>query len=439
MIIILVSVLGIIFSVTALSRVVRSNLFHPVVFFSIFCIIDVYLPGILWKLFGYPRTVNWMLPLTEKIVEEGICYYLLYYILFLSVLVVASRRSVCVVNRARPKRRNLRNITFGVWFMLFCTLYVISQEILLYGGINSWFLSKLSFSGARVTGEVGRTFSFAFIRPVVIFCAMVGLAFFYREHFRNKWIYSYVMPFLAVILSMVTAYRGLVLFVIVTLAFIETERNKNIYHKDASGNKPRKQLKLMILTTISFVFIFSIYSGVRDGYRSMVASGVTSKFEIKNTNIFYKGYGLIGVSQIVAQYGETQKHLDGKTYFDMLMLPVPRLIYTSKPVWYGTDDITILMGWPKTTMSAVSMPGEAFANFGIYGLFVAVLFGALYGFVYKKIQISSYHYLLITPTVSFQMMSTTNWMSFTGFMNSLISVMVLYTVASLLRLLHGRI
>ena len=56
----------------------------------------------------------------------------------------------------------------------------------------------------------------------------------------------------------------------------------------------------------------------------------------------------------------------------MLLLLIPRAIYKSKPEWYGIDDITTGMGWPSSSQSAVTMPGETYANFGWFGLFVAV-------------------------------------------------------------------
>ena len=66
-------------------------------------------------------------------------------------------------------------------------------------------------------------------------------------------------------------------------------------------------------------------------------------------------------------------------------MPIPRAIYKSKPEWYGIDDITTGMGWPSSSQSAVTMPGEAYANFGWFGLFVAVFYGVFFGLFLKFI------------------------------------------------------
>ena len=75
------------------------------------------------------------------------------------------------------------------------------------------------------------------------------------------------------------------------------------------------------------------------------------------------------------RYGHDLDFLMGKTYIDMLLLPIPRAIYKSKPEWYGIDDITTGMGWPSSSQSAVTMQVKLTQIFGWFGLFVAVFYG----------------------------------------------------------------
>lgn len=137
------------------------------------------------------------------------------------------------------------------------------------------------------------------------------------------------------------------------------------------------------------------------------------------------GAGLLGVSKIVAQYGTTVDYFRGKTYLDMALLPVPRAIYRSKPKWYGIDDISKRMGWPETTQSAVTMPGEAFANFGLAGLLMAIPMGAGFGLMWRLASRSKVRLILVGPTLFFQAVTVTMWMSFTGLMNAMPLIVLL--------------
>jgi hypothetical protein len=112
--------------------------------------------------------------------------------------------------------------------------------------------------------------------------------------------------------------------------------------------------------------------------------------------------------------------MNGRTIIDMLLLPIPRAIWTAKPVWYGIDDITRSMGWPESTQSAVTMPGELYANFAVWGLPLMWIYGWLFGVMrtYRFDPVVRYIYgFILVP-----MMLPTFWMAFTGFVNQLAPV-----------------
>lgn len=69
---------------------------------------------------------------------------------------------------------------------------------------------------------------------------------------------------------------------------------------------------------------------------------------------------------------------------NILLLPTPRTIYTSKPIWHGVDDIAKVMYWPSSTQSDVTIPGESYTNFGPFGVLVAIGFAMIYGLLYKS-------------------------------------------------------
>jgi hypothetical protein len=165
----------------------------------------------------------------------------------------------------------------------------------------------------------------------------------------------------------------------------------------------------------------------------MAGSNLDTEVVLTLPTFITAGHGLLGISHIVAEYGQSVPFLGGKTYFDMLLLPVPRTIYTAKPAWYGIDDITRGLGWPESTQSAVTMPGEAFANFGLFGLLMAIPMGLLFGQLEKTMRVNIIRYLLLGPTVFFQMVAVTNWMSFTGFMNAAQLLIILLFITSYIR------
>ena len=102
----------------------------------------------------------------------------------------------------------------------------------------------------------------------------------------------------------------------------------------------------------------------------------------------------------------------------MMLLIIPRSVYTSKPDWYGVSDISRGMGGPDSTQDAITVPGEAYANFGPIGISLVIIFGALYGFFYgyKNHPRFRYAYAFIVIPSVFPLF----WMSFTEFVNNML-------------------
>jgi hypothetical protein len=88
------------------------------------------------------------------------------------------------------------------------------------------------------------------------------------------------------------------------------------------------------------------------------------------------------------------------------------------------------MGWPESTQSAVTMPVEAYTNFGFYWLLVAIHFGLLFSQLQKAIGVSRVRHLLLGPPFFFEMASVTNWMAFNGYMNAAPPLVILLAIGS---------
>jgi hypothetical protein len=135
-----------------------------------------------------------------------------------------------------------------------------------------------------------------------------------------------------------------------------------------------------------------------------------------------RGEGLIGLSAILGYYPEHHPFLGGKTIHDILLLPVPRAIWKDKPAWYGVSDITAGYGEPSGTVSAVTMPGELYANYGVAGLAGMTIYGLVFGFIHvyrRGARLSLLYAFLLLPLVF-----ACFWMGLTGFVNQALSVPV---------------
>ena len=131
-----------------------------------------------------------------------------------------------------------------------------------------------------------------------------------------------------------------------------------------------------------------------------------------------RGEGLIGLSSILAYYPSRQPFIGGQTIRDMLLLPIPRSIWHDKPEWYGIAQITRGEGEPASTQSAVTIPGELYANFGPVGVAGTLVYGMLFGFFHRLRNGRRFRYAY--AAILLPLMFVTFWMSTTGLVNGLL-------------------
>jgi len=96
---------------------------------------------------------------------------------------------------------------------------------------------------------------------------------------------------------------------------------------------------------------------------------------------------------------------------------VPRPLWPGKPERYGAEEVTRRMGWPITTQSAITMPGELYANFGFLGLPLVAALGLLFRAVYRRRRHPKllFVYAFFVPHA----VLLTHWMSSSGLVTSL--------------------
>lgn len=406
------------------------NWFQPAIMFLLSAVVDVFFPALYWMHVGQVNNPDWVPLLNVDQINTAIIFYIPFLAIFIAALLAFDRHAVPQPEVKVDLKAVESRLLLITGFMLFLTLLKLVVDVVDRGGIEEWFWSRFIFS---TVNEDGADHGFLVALPARdMFQALMGLGFFYRHQFKRHRLFGVVFPAVAMVLAMLTFLRGSVLTCSITLIFAEIMRRR--HGRTEADSVPAIHPKALLISgLIVFMGIYG-YGSIRDGFRGAAAGGVEDSESVAAPTFLTAGHGLLGLSHILANYGHGVAYLNGKTYIDMALLPVPRFIYTSKPDWYGIDDITRGMGWPDTTQSAVTMPGEAYANFGLWGLLMAIPLGMMLGVMNRVATTNLITTLLLGPTLFFQIPAVANWMAFTGIMNSL-TLFVLTWIAAMY--VHG--
>tara|TARA_B100001057_G_C22871553_1_gene959217 strand:- start:2975 stop:4330 length:1356 start_codon:yes stop_codon:yes gene_type:complete len=397
--------------------------FHVVPFLIILSMIDVFFPAVLWLSYGNVDIPPWLNPFTSKEIISGVLYYTIFYIIMIFMIILTSKNKITSLilsyDNTFVKLKRRLNFYILVTGFIFCAgLYI---EIKSYGGLNQWIFYNFTvrFNPTAKEKDALDIF-FQFIPWRSLFNALCFLAFFFRYKFNRPKLYGFIIPLFGALFALTTSFRGSIFAFFLGLLFMENLRifihnNLNEYHLYGKGKESIFKIKYLIISGL-IVSSFFVYGTLRSAYVNFELK--QNKTEISAVyKMLNQGSGLQGVSGIIRSYKKDVELLKGKTFIDMLLLPIPRSIYTSKPEWYGVADVTRGMGWPESTQPAVTMPGESYANFGNLGLLIAVLYGLFFGFILKFFKKKGGIYIVLYPTVLIPLIFTSNWMSFTGVMN----------------------
>ena len=328
------------------------------------------------------------------------------------------------------KRLNIYLIITGCFFLI-----QLMYEINSFGGYSEWLFQKFTyrFKKGLTTYTLLERFLY-FIPWRNLFDTLVYICFLYRYSFKNPKVYGLVLPVISILFAITTSHRGSILLFLVGLVFVEYIRmyihKKNNYDSSYGYGRESLYKPKYLIFSILIIGTFLFYGVIRTSIENIVKGN-----DINETSIIYdvlnQGSGLQGVSSVTKRYGNDLNFLMGKTYIDMMLLPIPRSIYTSKPIIYGVQDISLDMGWTGSdgrvsNEAAITLPGEAYANFGWFGLFIAALYGAFFGLLIRFIHNMGGIYIVLYPTVVIPVIFLSNWMSFTGTMNRLLPSLIIF-------------
>jgi oligosaccharide repeat unit polymerase len=380
------------------------------IFFA-FALLDTVLPALLWASVGIRTVRNTPEVLSYPDVVSGLGAYLGGYVLLFTSFYVFSRVQAGV---ARPISWILKRRLFWILLTLFLALTLLELWITIseYGSIAEWFAHKIKW---RWEGKLPETDQpiwsrvLSYLPSSTGFNLLVLIGYYYRHHLKRPLLLGIVFPLLAIGVACTTFFRGSILLLVLGFAFVEFMRIAR-FGSDYARAAKYKAVKWAIAS----ISLFMVYGIVRTEL-SARAWNAKPKSESYVYTILNQGSGLRGASAIVKNYSDRCEYLWGKTYIDMLLLPVPRSIYKTKPEWYGIDDITRGMGWPRSTQAAVTMPGEAFANFGWLGpIAVMPTFGLFFAILYRCCAVRGSPLMFLYPSVIMYILFVASWMAFTG-------------------------
>ena len=233
-------------------------------------------------------------------------------------------------------------VIFSIWLVSFF------RELGAYGGFDSWYTSKIVL---RWSGSEGHKLS-TFHTAISAFSFRATWALFALKT-KNAVSYRNTKVLLIILMSFTTFYRGTILIGLLLSLFI-------LFGEKIFEFSYKRSTRLLVVVATVIVGITLLRSSLR------VKEVKDDRPASEAISLLFEGQSLKGATRIIKFYKVDELFL-GKTYLDMLLLPVPRAIYKNKPEWYGIDDISRKMGLPSTSQSSVSIFGEAFANFSFLG------------------------------------------------------------------------
>jgi oligosaccharide repeat unit polymerase len=409
------------------------ELFTPWMLFLGYAALDVFLPAAVFLLTEPPALASWIVPLRKADIASSTLVYVMSLVFFATFYFFASRDrsddSGTAWAALADVKLKLGHLYAGLavaggWYVLH-QLTLVSEA----GSFDAYLADKFRerfrpdiYASTNLFDFVFNQFASAMLP---LFLVLVGILFFFRYRYERRVLWGWLLPAVAWILTLSTFYRGYQLNLFLSLAFIETCRHRVAKLRPEAGlgrtepTRARTALtfRSKVLATVAVV-LFVLYGAFRQ-YNSSFQYGKPVSFTTALTSQggeLLQGWGVIGLTSILHFYPERQDHLGGNSVVTTFFMPVPRPFWPGKPERYGAEEVTRLMGWPITTQSAISMPGELYANFGLVGIPLVGAFGFLFRTIYRR-RLHPKLFFVYAFFVPYSVLLT-HWMSSTGFMTS---------------------
>jgi hypothetical protein len=142
----------------------------------------------------------------------------------------------------------------------------------------------------------------------------------------------------------------------------------------------KKIIATALVVSPIFVLVFSAWSAVRHDV-SRIPESVTALAEDPNEgngalpSLMHatEGSAVMLLMHMINDFGDRYDHLYGSTYGRLFTFFVPRSIYPSRPADFTNLAATLYEPGQITSLNSTAL-GEAWANFGLFGIFVLPFF-----------------------------------------------------------------
>jgi hypothetical protein len=428
------------------------QLFTPWMLFLIYGALDIFLPAAVFLVTNPPSLTDWIVPLRKDEIASSTLVYVASLSLFAAGYFFASGRADPGGTDASDEEVSLK-VKIGyvyVGLVVSASWYLLHQFIQVQqaGSFDAYLADKFRerFRPDIFTTKGPVDFIFNQFAPSMlpIFLVLVGILFFFRHRHGRSVLWGWILPAIAWTLTLTTFYRGYQLNFFLSLAFIETcrlraaKRHPELGLERTGQTRERSLMapRTKVLAAIA-VLVFLLYGAYRQ-YNSSFQYGDPVSIGEAVTDQggeLVRGWGVVGLSSILSAYPESDSRLGGSSIATTFFMPIPRPLWPGKPERYGAEEVTRRMGWPSTTQSAITMPGELYANFGLLGIPLVAAFGFAFRALYRR----RHHPKLLFVYAFFVPHSVllTHWMSSTGLMTS-VTLYALSVVAVVLVLAVGK-
>ena len=410
------------------------ELFTPWMLFLVYAVLDVFLPASIFLIGEPPSLTDWIVPLRKEDIATSTLVYVVALAFFAGGYFFASRRDTEVggskawraLGDLRPKLGYLYvGLAISAGWYLFYQFTLVAEA----GSFDVYLSDKFRQRFRPDIFASRNLFDFVFNQfapsMLPIFLVLVGILFFFRYKYDKPMLWGWALPAVAWLLTLTTFYRGYQLNYFLSLAFIEACRLRVVRlhpeaHLERSGRPATRLLmapRTKVLAAVA-VLLFVFYGAYRQYHSSFQYGRPVSMVGALTSQggELVRGWGVVGLTSIVHAYPDDGSRLGGTSLITSLFMPVPRPLWPGKPERYGAEEVTRRMGWPITTQSAITMPGELYANFGLLGVPVVVAFGFLFRAVYRRRLHPKlfFAYAFFVP----HGVLLTHWMSATGLMTT---------------------
>lgn len=249
--------------------------------------------------------------------------------------------------------------------------------------------------------------------PILFIVTSIGIV--NVDNLKHKSLWSKLVPLVTLTISISTLYRGTILsFFVMLIISLQFKSDKNLtLWLDKIRNK-KKIYRMAIFAVVGFIFYGAVRSVLSaERWDIQLSWGEAVLKTISQTF----GTTLSAGARCIDYWLDNNPLFFGRSIYEMFYFFIPRTIWTNKPTHYGIVSITTAMGSPSTTMDAVSIPGELIVNFGMLGMLLIPVIG----FVFRCFESLKNHprYKYIYAATVSTLVTTTMWMSFTGFFSKI--------------------